>query len=169
MFGKKGKKQIRKPRRTFQCETLETRAMMSASPLNPTAPASAVDASGATPLSAMVNTIFSAAPIGTIGGSNSLANSPANQAATTLNPTWFTPANINAAYGYNNLGLTGSGQTVAIVEAYDVFEEFSSDGGYIGTLQDDLSKFDQQFNLNNDIKLNSTLGTTVPWKGNESP
>ena len=33
--------------------------------------------------------------------------------------TVYTPAQIRAAYGINNLALDGTGQTIAIVDAYD--------------------------------------------------
>src|SRR5581483_940589 len=33
--------------------------------------------------------------------------------------TAFTPAQVRAAYGINNLSYDGTGQTIAVVEAYD--------------------------------------------------
>jgi hypothetical protein len=48
----------------------------------------------------------------------------------------YSPAQIRAAYGINQLSLTGAGQTIAIVDAY-------SDP----TIAADLAKFDQQFGL----------------------
>jgi hypothetical protein len=148
MFGKKGQKPFRKHRRLFHSEMLEARTMMSASPFSPTVPVTAVEASGVAP-----------------------------QQVNSLNSTWYQPANIKAAYGYDNLsplGLTGSGQTVAIVEAYDVYDEYSikSDGtygSYLTNLNGDLSAFDQQFHLNDSIEINSTLGSTLPWAGDSSP
>ncbi|HVX15114.1 MAG TPA: DUF4214 domain-containing protein [Pirellulales bacterium] len=172
MFSKKRQNQLRKQRRTFHCENLELRTMMSASPFSPTAAVSV--ANDATPASAMVDTLAQPNPIGTTGGSNLLTNPPIDLSANALNPNWFTPANINAAYGFDKLGLTGAGQIVAIVEAYDVFDEEAINsngtyGSYLGSLQDDLDKFSHQFNLNDDIYINSTLGTTVPWAGDAIP
>ena len=65
--------------------------------------------SSANPLSIIVDTL-------TISG-NAIANglslsSPAGTAA-------YTPAQIRTAYGINNLSLDGTGQTIAIVDAYD--------------------------------------------------
>ncbi len=48
----------------------------------------------------------------------------------------YSPAQIRTAYGVNNLSYDGTGQTVAIVEAYDS-----------PTLIQDLDTFDQQFSL----------------------
>jgi hypothetical protein len=151
MFGRKGQKPVRKHRRLFHSEMLEACTMMSASPFSPTVPVTAVEASGVAPL--QVNA---------------------------LNPTWYQPEDIKAAYGYGNpspLGLTGAGQTVAIVEAYDVYDEYliksdgntASYGDYLTNLNGDLSAFDQQFHLNDSIEINSTLGSTVPWAGDGSP
>ncbi len=48
----------------------------------------------------------------------------------------YTPSQIRAAYGINNLSLDGAGQTIAIVDAYDNPAIFQS-----------LDAFDQQFGL----------------------
>ena len=48
----------------------------------------------------------------------------------------YTPAQIRAAYGINNLSLDGTGQTIAIVDAYDNPNIFQS-----------LDAFDTQFGL----------------------
>jgi subtilase family serine protease len=69
----------------------------------------------------------------------------------------YTPAQIRAAYGFNQLSETGAGQTIAIVDAYGD-----------STLSADLHAFDQQFGLA-DPKLsvvNETGGSKLP--GNNS-
>ncbi len=53
----------------------------------------------------------------------------------------YSPAQIRQAYGFNSLSLTGAGQTIAIVDAYNA-----------PTIAADLHKFDTQFGLN-DPKL----------------
>jgi len=48
----------------------------------------------------------------------------------------FTPAQIRTAYGINNLALDGTGQTIAIVDAYDNPQIYQA-----------LDAFDNQFGL----------------------
>src|SRR4051794_31902654 len=36
-----------------------------------------------------------------------------------LLPKWFTPAQIRHAYGFDQVGLNGAGQTIAIVDAFN--------------------------------------------------
>src|SRR5262249_48314526 len=85
---------------------------------------------------------------------------PADQTATPLAGPGttsgpYTPAQIKTAYGFNQLSQTGSGQTIAIVDAYD-------DPNIVG----DLTTFDNQWlpgvppaNL---TKVNQTGGSTMP-------
>ncbi|HEX4149615.1 MAG TPA: S53 family peptidase [Pirellulales bacterium] len=93
---------------------------------------------------------------------------PIVKTSPTLPP--YTPANIDAAYGINTLAalnLNGAGQTVAIVEAFNVLQEFSiyqktgQYSGISGSLQQDLNQFDQTENLPS-ITLNATLKGD-PW------
>ena len=73
--------------------------------------------------------------------------------------TAFTPAQIRSAYGIDSISLgsvvgDGSGQTIAIIDAYD-------DPNIVG----DLHQFDLQFGLNDPPSfqvLNETGGTTLP-------
>jgi subtilase family serine protease len=67
---------------------------------------------------------------------NALGAAPAGTVA-------YTPAQIRAAYGINNLSLDGTGQTIAIVDAYD-------DPG----IYQALDTFDSQFGL-------TTTGSTL--------
>jgi hypothetical protein len=53
-----------------------------------------------------------------------------------FNVTGFTPAQIRSAYGINSLSLDGTGQTIAVVVAYD--------NPYISQ---DLDRFDRQFGV----------------------
>src|ERR1700693_1141808 len=48
----------------------------------------------------------------------------------------YSPAQIRAAYGFNQLSLNGAGQTIAIVDAYND-----------PTIKADLAKFDSQFGI----------------------
>ncbi|MDI3316592.1 MAG: S53 family peptidase [Bacillota bacterium] len=57
-------------------------------------------------------------------------------AATAQYQAGYTPAQIRHAYGFDTLGATGAGQTIAIVDAYGS-----------PTIQQDLATFDQQFGL----------------------
>jgi len=80
-------------------------------------------------------------------------------AATSTSPGGYSPAQIQAAYGFNNVTFNGvkddgSGQTIAIVDAYDDPNILS-----------DLAAFDQQFGLAAppSIKVvNQTGGTALP-------
>jgi subtilase family serine protease len=51
-------------------------------------------------------------------------------------PSGLTPAQVRTAYDLDSLGLTGAGQTIGIVDAYDS-----------PTVRDDLATFSQQFGL----------------------
>jgi subtilase family serine protease len=91
---------------------------------------------------------------------------PGNQPYQTAAPTGFTPQQIQNAYGINQLyGTigTGTGQTIAIIDAYDepAFVD-STDPNFINS---DLHKFDVQFGLPDPpsfLKLNQNGGTTLP-------
>lgn len=80
-------------------------------------------------------------------------------AAATGTPSGYSPAQVAAAYGFNNVSFSGvkadgSGQTIAIVDAFDDPHILS-----------DLAAFDQQFGLAAppSIKVvNETGGTTLP-------
>ncbi|HEY1785366.1 MAG TPA: LEPR-XLL domain-containing protein [Pirellulales bacterium] len=108
-------------RERLQFETLETRYLLSANPLT-------VDVGGAG------------------GGSAALAAVVATTQVTNLGtaytaPIGYTPAQIAAAYGFNQIKFgsvvgNGAGQTIAIVDAYN-------DPDIAG----DLQTFDKQFNL----------------------
>jgi subtilase family serine protease len=74
----------------------------------------------------------------------------------------YTPAQIQHAYGFDQMGLDGSGQTIAIVDAYDH-----------PSIASNLHTFDQQFGLPDPpsfIKVNQYGGSTMPqvnagWAG----
>jgi subtilase family serine protease len=65
----------------------------------------------------------------------------------------YTPAQIKTAYGFNLLTQTGSGETVAIVDAYDD-----------PNIASDLATFDSQWGLAaaNFTKVNQTGGSALP-------
>ena len=65
---------------------------------------------------------------------NAIANSVSLKAPTGM--VAYTPAQIRAAYGINNLSLDGTGQTIAIVDAYDDPSIYPA-----------LDAFDSQFGL----------------------
>jgi hypothetical protein len=69
-------------------------------------------------------------------GSASPAYVRFSPATRTTTPTGYAPAQVRHAYGTDQLGLGGAGQTIAIVDAYD-------DPNITG----DLQAFDRQFNL----------------------
>jgi subtilase family serine protease len=72
-------------------------------------------------------------------------------------PSGYTPSQIGQAYGFNQLsfsnGPNGTGQTIAIVDAYND-----------PNIASDLQKFDAQFGLANpNLRvINQTGGTTLP-------
>lgn len=67
--------------------------------------------------------------------------------ATSTIPTGYNPAQIRNAYGLNQLSATGSGQTIAIVDAYGS-----------PTIATDLQTFNQQFGL-------PTANLTIAYPG----
>lgn len=81
-------------------------------------------------------------------------------------PSGFAPAQIRAAYGVNNIRFSsvvgdGTGQTIAIVDAYDNPNLVNSTAA--GFSSSDLAKFDQKFGLPNPpsfIKLNEYGSST---------
>src|SRR5437763_4654957 len=88
----------------------------------------------------------------------------------------YTPSQIRAAYGFDQIsipGITadGAGQTVAIVDAYDNPNFVST--GSANFNNSDLHKFDLAFGLADPpsfLKVNQTGGTTMPatdagWAG----
>ena len=57
----------------------------------------------------------------------------------------YTPAQISTAYGFDKVALTGLGQTIAIVAAYDdPYLVNSTDPAFSAS---DLARFDKQFNI----------------------
>ena len=94
--------------------------------------------------------------------SDYVANVSANGVAplATAGPTGYTPAQILAAYGFNNISFNngtvaadGTGTTIAIVDAYD-------DPNIAG----DLHQFDVQFGLPDPVltKVNENGGNSLP-------
>jgi hypothetical protein len=83
-------------------------------------------------------------------------------------PDGYTPQEITGAYGINNISFNGihgngSGQTIAIIVAYDDPQFVDSTNPNFDT--SDLYLFDQQFGLPNPpsfIKVNENGGTTYP-------
>ncbi len=61
-------------------------------------------------------------------------------------PSGYTPAQMIQAYGLNSIG-NGTGQTIAVVDAYD--DPALLDSTRPGFLGSDLAKFDQMFGLQN--------------------
>jgi hypothetical protein len=77
------------------------------------------------------------------GGSSSASSGQATPLVTNVSPLGHTPAQIEQAYGYNQISFdngaikgNGAGQTIAIVDAY-----------YDPNIAGDLQKFDAQFGL----------------------
>src|SRR4051794_15525658 len=80
----------------------------------------------------------------------------------------YTPSQVCKAYGFDQISLPGvtgdgSGQTIAIVDAYDNPSIVgTNDAGYFNS---DLHKFNVQFNLPDPpsfVKVNQTGGSTMP-------
>jgi subtilase family serine protease len=76
-------------------------------------------------------------------------------------PTGLTPTQVRHAYGFDQISGNGSGQTIAIVDAFDD-----------PSIQSDLHAFDLQFGLADPVltKVNQTGGTSLPtpnagWAG----
>ncbi|HVT89052.1 MAG TPA: Ig-like domain-containing protein [Tepidisphaeraceae bacterium] len=95
------------------------------------------------------------------------------QPAATVGPNGFTPAQMRHAYGLDDIFLNGNlangtGQTVAIIDAYDNPKFVSSSNAAYAT--SDLFKFNQQFGLPQFgtpggptfTKVNQTGGTSYP-------
>ncbi len=62
-------------------------------------------------------------------------------------PAPYTPAEIRQAYGFDKVSQTGSGETIAIVVPYDVFNE-TINGKYDATnLNNDLAAFSTAYGL----------------------
>src|SRR5258708_4914690 len=82
-------------------------------------------------------------------------------AVTNTSPSGYSPAQIRSAYGFNAISFSngsvqgnGSGQTIAIVDAYDD-----------PNIANDLKVFDQQFGLSapaSFTKLNQNGGSSMP-------
>lgn len=109
----------RRIRALFRLEELELRCLLSAAPLQAPLPIS-LDGVTATP----------AIQFSGRGGGGG-GQKPTNQA-----PVGLTPAQVSKAYAFDQLSGNGSGQTIAIVDAYNN-----------PNISSDLSKFDQQFGL----------------------
>lgn len=71
----------------------------------------------------------------------------------TTTPAGYSPAQMRAAYGFNQFTGTGAGQTIAIVDAYDD-----------PTIANDLTVFKTQYNISgcNLTKVNQSGGTKLP-------
>ncbi len=119
----------------LRLEELEIRSLLSAGPV-------------AVPLSVV--------PLQHWGGANPVVNNPSPS------PTALTPAQVQQAYGFNaatvvnpttGQALTGAGQTIAIVDAYND-----------PNIQNDLHTFDQKFGLNDPTLtvVNQKGGSTLP-------
>ncbi|HWE39804.1 MAG TPA: choice-of-anchor Q domain-containing protein, partial [Isosphaeraceae bacterium] len=117
--------------------------------------------------SAVLNLLISHAPghFTTVAGSTPQATPLTGGSGS---PVGYTPAQVRTAYGLANLtfGATaadGTGQTIAIVDAYD-------DPAFLNSIDpnfksSDLAVFDQQFGLPDPpsfTKVNQTGGTTLP-------
>src|SRR5262249_52991671 len=96
----------------------------------------------------------------------------------TRSPTGFTPEQIRRAYGIDSIAFgtlagDGSGQTIAIVDAYDHPGFVNSSDPHFGS--SDLAQFDRQFHLpdppgflklNQDGSLTDLPGTDPAGPGN---
>ena len=71
----------------------------------------------------------------------------------------YTPSQIQSAYGFNKISSNGSGQTIAIVDAYDA-----------PTIQADLQQFDSRFGIAAPPKFQvmSQTGSTTTLPGTDS-
>jgi subtilase family serine protease len=120
MFRRNSRTTGRKQRRTFNFESLEPRAMMSASS-NSVLNAPLAPAAGPT-----MSPMITAAQVGN-------AVTPLT-GTTTTGP--FNPLQIRQIYGFDKLSLNGAGTTIAIVDAYND-----------PTIVQDLATFDTEFSL----------------------
>jgi hypothetical protein len=66
-------------------------------------------------------------------------------------PSVYTPAQIRQAYGFNQVGLTGAGQTIAIVDAFAHPNIFA-----------DVDVFDQTFGITPGLPSSSFLSVATP-------
>jgi subtilase family serine protease len=81
---------------------------------------------------------------------------------TPLNPNWYTPDQIRSAYGFNQVSLTGAGQTIAIIDVYNDPNIFN-----------DANVFSAQFGLpqltpQTFIKLNEYGNSNGPFPATNS-
>ncbi len=81
---------------------------------------------------------------------------------TPLNPNWYTPDQIRSAYGFNQVSLTGTGQTIAIIDVYNDPNIFN-----------DANVFSAQFGLpqltpQTFIKLNEYGNSNGPFPATNS-
>jgi subtilase family serine protease len=144
--GHSGKSPVR-PRRSLVLEELESRTLLSASPL---------DNLAAVPQILVTPASVSASPQVHGGrGSGSVTNP-------TPPPGAYTPSQISSAYGFNGTTFSngtitgdGSGQTIAIVDAYND-----------PTIWSDLTTFDAQYGLSDPtLTVMSQNGTVLSTNG----
>ena len=138
----------------FFLEDLETRLALAATPFAPGA--------GVGAPSVVVQPTFQRVPLSSIDlamtGVGGVGVQP--QGFGTSTPTGYEPAQIRAAYGIDSIDFAsipgdGTGQTIAIVDAFD--DPGFVDTGAPGFLTSDLAEFDHTFGLPNPpsfIKLN---------------
>ncbi|MFI5455035.1 MAG: hypothetical protein ACHRXM_06250 [Isosphaerales bacterium] len=127
-------------------ENLEIRMVPAVSPI-------ALNPGGGTP-SFVMNPTFQRAsfPSADWATLQSALNGVWAQSFNASTPSGYTPAQIRAAYGINNIKFSsivgdGTGQTIAIVDAYDDPSFVNSSASGFNT--SDLARFDQEFGLPN--------------------
>ncbi len=128
MFGRQPVSRIdyrRYHRHLVRVEQLDERVLLSVSPLDAVQVGSTgyAEPSIATPVLGVISPL--------VGG--------------TLMPEGYIPAQIENAYGFNQVSLNGAGQTIAIVDAYD--DPKFVDTGANGFSSSDLAQFDAKFSL----------------------
>ena len=153
-----GIKSRKSPARSFflNLESLEQRQVMSGT----TTSSLGITAVSATPTFSLPSG-FKLVPVAAPANGLTPAITPANTPAASAP---FDPAQIRHAYGVDQLSLDGTGQTIAIVDAYDD-----------PSIAADLVAFDKEFglptaNFQKIYTVGSTLTTTAPtpnsdWAG----
>ena len=83
----------------------------------------------------------------------------------------YTPAQIRTAYGINNLSLDGTGQTIAIVDAYDdpaIFQALDTFDSQFGATASGPTLYDQYGPASSFLTVLNQDGQTTPLPGDRS-
>jgi subtilase family serine protease len=141
---------MKRPRIPLVLEKLECRDLLSAGvlpsqPLLALAPHAALHTAKEFAPSHQANDAVPGIQLATMKGS------PASLFSS-LNPAWYTPAQIQQAYGFSTVSANGAGQTIAIIDVYDD-PNILSDANTFST-QFKLPSFNQGAGSPTFVKLN---------------